>query len=44
MVPQDQRESISELISAMETKVSSFIAGQGVLCLVIGVSGADIPI
>ena len=37
MVPQDQRESISELISAMETKVSSFIAGQAVLCLVIGV-------
>jgi len=36
LVPQGQRESISELISAMETKVSSFIAGQGVLCLVIG--------
>jgi predicted PurR-regulated permease PerM len=36
LVPQGQRESISELISAMETKVSSFIAGQGVLCLAIG--------
>ena len=36
-VPQDQRESISELISAMETKVGSYIAGQGVLCLVIGI-------
>ncbi|MBE3066877.1 MAG: AI-2E family transporter [Chloroflexi bacterium] len=37
LVPQDQRESISELISAMETKVGFYIAGQGVLCLVIGV-------
>ena len=37
LVPQDQRESINILISAMETKVSSFIAGQGVLCLIIGI-------
>ena len=37
LVPKDQRESISELISAMETKVGFYIAGQGVLCLVIGV-------
>jgi len=37
LVPQDQRESIGELISAMETKVGFFIAGQGVLCLVIGI-------
>jgi predicted PurR-regulated permease PerM len=37
LVPQGQRESISKLILAMETKVSSFIAGQGVLCLVIGI-------
>jgi len=37
LVPQDQRESISELISAMETKVGFYIAGQGVLCLVIGI-------
>jgi predicted PurR-regulated permease PerM len=36
LVPQDQRENISELISAMETKVGFFIAGQGILCLVIG--------
>lgn len=36
-IPQNQRESISELISAMETKVGSYIAGQGVLCLVIGI-------
>jgi len=37
LVPQNQRESISDLISAMEIKVGSYIAGQGVLCLVIGV-------
>ena len=37
LVPQDQRESISELLSAMETKVGFYIAGQGVLCLVIGI-------
>ncbi len=37
LVPKGQRESISELISAMETKVSFYIAGQGVLCLAIGI-------
>jgi len=37
LVPKDQRESISELVSAMETKVGFYIAGQGVLCLVIGI-------
>ncbi len=37
LIPQDQRESIRELILAMETKVGFFIAGQGVLCLVIGI-------
>jgi predicted PurR-regulated permease PerM len=37
LVPQDRRESISELISAMETKVGFYIAGQGFLCLVIGI-------
>jgi len=36
LVPKGQRESISELISAIETKVGFFIAGQGVLCLIIG--------
>ncbi len=36
-VPPGQRESTGELISAMETKVGSYIAGQAVLCLVIGV-------
>ncbi len=37
LLPKDQRESISELISAMETKVGFYIAGQGLLCLVIGI-------
>ena len=37
LIPKDQRENISELISAMETKVGYYIAGQGVLCLVIGI-------
>jgi predicted PurR-regulated permease PerM len=36
LLPQEKRESIRELILAMETKVGSFIAGQGVLCLIIG--------
>jgi len=36
LIPQDQRENISELILAMETKVGFYIAGQGFLCLVIG--------
>jgi predicted PurR-regulated permease PerM len=37
LVPKGQRERIGELISAMETKVSFYIAGEGVLCLVIGI-------
>jgi predicted PurR-regulated permease PerM len=37
LVPQDQRESISELISAMETKVGLYMVGQGILCLAIGI-------
>lgn len=37
LVPQGQRESISELVSAMETKVGFYVAGQGLLCLVIGI-------
>jgi predicted PurR-regulated permease PerM len=36
-VPNGQRESIGELISAMETKVGSYIAGQAILCLIIGI-------
>ena len=37
LVPQQKRESIRELISAMETKVGFYVAGQGILCLVIGI-------
>jgi predicted PurR-regulated permease PerM len=37
VVPQSQRESISDLISAMESKVGYYVIGQGVLCMVIGV-------
>jgi len=37
LVPKGQRESIRELISAMETKVGFYIAGQAFLCLVIGI-------
>jgi predicted PurR-regulated permease PerM len=37
LVPQEKREGISELVTAMETKVGSFIAGQGILCLTIAV-------
>ena len=37
MLPKARRESIAELIKAMEVKVGFFIAGQGALCLVIGV-------
>jgi len=37
LVPQQKRESVHELISAMETKVGFYIAGQGILCLVIGI-------
>ena len=37
LVPKRQRESTGELISAMETKVGYYIAGQGVLCLFIGI-------
>lgn len=37
LVPKSRRESISELTSAIEEKVGFYIAGQGVLCLVIGI-------
>jgi predicted PurR-regulated permease PerM len=37
LVPKERRESISELVSAMETKVGAYIAGEGVLCLFIGI-------
>ncbi|MEP7133880.1 MAG: AI-2E family transporter [Chloroflexota bacterium] len=37
LIPQDQRESLSVLVLAMETKVGAYMGGQGILCLVIGV-------
>ena len=37
LAPQDRRENIRELISAMETRVGYYIVGQGILCLVIGI-------
>ena len=37
LVPVSRREGISELILAMESKVGFYIAGQGALCLIIGV-------
>jgi len=37
LVPQENRENIGKLISAMEVKVGLYIVGQTVLCLVIGV-------
>jgi predicted PurR-regulated permease PerM len=37
LIPKDQRETSRELITSMETKVGFFIAGQAVLCLVIGI-------
>jgi predicted PurR-regulated permease PerM len=37
LIPQDRRESTSELITAMETSIGYFIVGQGLLCLSIGV-------
>src|SRR5215213_281095 len=37
LIPQTERESISELIAAMESKVGFYMVGQGLLCLVIGV-------
>jgi predicted PurR-regulated permease PerM len=37
LLPQDQREGFGELISAMESKVGFYLAGQGILCLVISI-------
>lgn len=37
LVPLGQRRSIGELVSAIETKVGFYVAGQGVLCLVMGI-------
>jgi predicted PurR-regulated permease PerM len=37
MIPQTQREGISELVSAMESKVGFYMLGQAILCTVIGI-------
>jgi predicted PurR-regulated permease PerM len=37
LVPIRHRESSIELVLAMETKVVSFVSGQGILCLAIGI-------
>jgi predicted PurR-regulated permease PerM len=37
LISVERRESIRTLIAAIETKVGAYVAGQGVLCLVIGV-------
>jgi predicted PurR-regulated permease PerM len=36
-IPQNQRESIGELILAMESKVGFYMVGQSVLCAIIGI-------
>lgn len=37
LLPKSHRESIFELITAMESKIGYFIAGQGALCLAVGI-------
>jgi predicted PurR-regulated permease PerM len=36
LVPTGQRERIRGLVAAMETKVGAYVAGQGILCLIVG--------
>ena len=36
LFPKNQREKHSEMITAIESKIGYFIAGQGALCLVVG--------
>ncbi len=36
LLPKARRKDTSELIAAMETKVGAYIAGQSVLCLIVG--------
>ena len=35
LIPQGQRDSIAELVAAMEAKIGYYLAAQGILCLVI---------
>jgi predicted PurR-regulated permease PerM len=37
LIPKEHRESSRELITSMESKVGLYLAGQGFLCLVIGI-------
>jgi predicted PurR-regulated permease PerM len=37
LIPMGQREISRELITSMETKVGLYVAGQGILCLAIGI-------
>ena len=37
LVPKNRQESINTMISSMETKIGYFIAGQSILCLIIGI-------
>lgn len=37
LIPQDQRDNVSELIATMEAKIGYYLLGQLILCLVIGV-------
>ena len=39
LIPKEQRDSTRELVVAMEAKVVYYVAGQGILCLVIGLHG-----
>lgn len=36
LVSRERRESLRELITAMEARVGFYVAGQGVLCLIVG--------
>lgn len=36
LAPQEQRENIRELVAAMETKVGAYLAGQGILMVIVG--------
>jgi predicted PurR-regulated permease PerM len=36
LVPKGRREGASDLVAAIETKVGAYLAGQGVLCLAVG--------
>lgn len=36
LIPQDQRESVSDLIANMEAKIGYYLLGQAILCFVVG--------